>query len=36
LGVYGDVKSLEDAMERHEAPFYLRRLKEALVTVPGP
>ncbi len=23
--VYGDVKSLEEAMERHEAPFYLRR-----------
>jgi superfamily II DNA or RNA helicase len=34
--VYGDVKSLEDAMERHEAPFYLRRLKEALVTFPDP
>src|SRR5580693_2087771 len=32
--VYGDVKSLEDAMARHEAPFYLRRLKEALVTFP--
>jgi len=34
--VYGDVKSLEDAMERHEAPFYLRRVKEALVTFPDP
>src|SRR5438034_5430691 len=34
--VYGDVKSLEDAMARHEAPFYLRRLKEALVTFPDP
>jgi hypothetical protein len=34
--VYGDVKSLEDAMARHEAPFYLRRLKEALVTFPEP
>ncbi len=34
--VYGDIKSLEDAMERHEAPFYLRRVKEALVTFPDP
>jgi superfamily II DNA or RNA helicase len=34
--VYGDVKSLEEAMARHEAPFYLRRLKEALVTFPDP
>jgi superfamily II DNA or RNA helicase len=34
--VYGDVKSLEEAMRRHEAPFYLRRLKEALVTFPDP
>lgn len=34
--VYGDVKSLEDAMERREAPFYLRRVKEALVTFPEP
>jgi superfamily II DNA or RNA helicase len=32
--VYGDVKSLEEAMRRQEAPFYLRRLKEALVTFP--
>ncbi len=32
--VYGDVKSLEEAMRRHEAPFYLRRLKEALVAFP--
>lgn len=32
--VYGDVKSLEEAMQRHEAPFYLRRTKEALVTFP--
>jgi hypothetical protein len=30
------VKSLEKAMEEHEAPFYLRRLKEALVTFPDP
>ncbi len=34
--VYGDVKSLEEAMTRQEAPFYLRRLKEALVTFPDP
>lgn len=34
--VYGDVSSLEEAMQRHEAPFYLRRLKEALVTFPDP
>ena len=34
--VYGDVKSLEEAMARHEAPFYLRRTKEALVTFPDP
>lgn len=27
--VYGDVKSLEDAMRRNYAPFYLRRIKEA-------
>lgn len=34
--VYGDVKSLEEAMERHDAPFYLRRVKEALVSFPDP
>jgi SNF2 family DNA or RNA helicase len=34
--VYGDIKSLEAAIERHEAPFYLRRVKEALVTFPDP
>lgn len=34
--VYGDIKSLEEAMIRHEAPFYLRRVKEALVTFPDP
>lgn len=32
--VYGDVKSLEKAMEEREAPFYLRRVKEALVSFP--
>src|SRR5208283_2131540 len=34
--VYGDVKSLEEAMRRHEAPFYLRRIKEALLSFPDP
>ena len=34
--VYGDVKSLEDAMRRGAAPFYLRRTKEALVSFPDP
>src|ERR1700674_3176237 len=34
--VYGDVRSLEEAMRHHEAPFYLRRLKEALVSFPDP
>jgi superfamily II DNA or RNA helicase len=34
--VYGDVKSLEQAIERNNAPFYLRRVKEALVTFPDP
>src|SRR6266852_2818294 len=34
--VYGDVRSLEEAMKRHEAPFYLHRVKEALVTFPDP
>ncbi len=34
--VYGDVKSLEKALADREAPFYLRRVKEALVTFPDP
>jgi superfamily II DNA or RNA helicase len=34
--IYGDVGSLEEALKRHEAPFYLRRVKEALVTFPDP
>jgi superfamily II DNA or RNA helicase len=34
--VYGDVSSLEKAMQEREAPFYLRRVKEALVTFPDP
>src|SRR6266568_1756911 len=34
--VYGNVKSLEEAMRRNYAPFYLRRTKEALVGFPDP
>ncbi|MGO9468803.1 MAG: protein NO VEIN domain-containing protein [Isosphaeraceae bacterium] len=34
--VYANVRSLEDAMRRGDAPFYLRRTKEALVTFPDP
>lgn len=34
--VYGDVQSLEEAMRRNEAPFYLRRVKEAMVNFPDP
>ena len=34
--VYADIKSLEKAMQEHKAPFYLRRVKEALVTFPDP
>ncbi|MEQ8192389.1 MAG: helicase-related protein, partial [Candidatus Eremiobacterota bacterium] len=34
--IYGDVKSLEKAIEKREAPFYLRRVKEALVKFPEP
>lgn len=34
--VYGDITSLEEAMRVREAPFYLRRIKEALVTFPDP
>ena len=34
--VYGDIKSLEKAMQERQAPFYLRRVKEALVTFPHP
>jgi predicted GIY-YIG superfamily endonuclease/superfamily II DNA or RNA helicase len=34
--VYGDITSLEEAMREREAPFYLRRVKEALVTFPDP
>src|SRR5437764_1164122 len=34
--VYGSIKSLQHAMREHEAPFYLRRTKEALVSFPDP
>lgn len=34
--VYGDISSLEMAMREQEAPFYLRRVKEALVSFPSP
>jgi SNF2 family DNA or RNA helicase len=34
--VYGSIQSLEQAMRQQEAPFYLRRTKEALVTFPDP
>ena len=34
--VYGNISSLQEAMRRNEAPFYLRRTKESLVTFPGP
>ncbi|GJQ57395.1 MAG: DUF3883 domain-containing protein [Candidatus Scalindua sp. AMX11] len=34
--VYGDVKSLEHAIVLRSAPFYLRRVKEAMVTFPDP
>src|SRR5208283_1827462 len=34
--VYGNVRSLDEAIAKHEAPFYLRRVKEALVSFPDP
>jgi superfamily II DNA or RNA helicase len=34
--VYGSIESLEQAMRVQQAPFYLRRTKEALVTFPDP
>ena len=34
--VYADISSLEEAIQQREAPFYLRRIKEALVTFPDP
>ncbi len=32
--VYGDVASIDEAIRRQAAPFYLRRVKEALVNFP--
>lgn len=32
--VYGDVASIDEAIRQQEAPFYLRRVKEALVHFP--
>jgi superfamily II DNA or RNA helicase len=34
--VYGNIESLQEAMRRQDAPFYLRRTKEALLTFPHP
>ncbi len=34
--VYGDVTSLREAIAKRHAPFYLRRVKEALQTFPDP
>jgi SNF2 family DNA or RNA helicase len=34
--VYGDITSLQEAMRRNEAPFYLRRTKEKLSSFPDP
>jgi len=34
--VYGDIKSLEEAIKNRSAPFYLRRVKEALTSFPDP
>ena len=34
--VYADVRSIQEAMERRRAPFYLRRTKEAMLYFPEP
>ncbi|HPC43143.1 MAG TPA: DUF3883 domain-containing protein [Spirochaetota bacterium] len=34
--IYADIQSLEVAIREREAPFYLRRVKEAMVTFPDP
>ena len=34
--VYADVVSINESLERKSAPFYLRRVKEALVSFPDP
>ena len=34
--VYGNIESLNLAIQKKEAPFYLRRVKEALISFPDP
>ena len=34
--IYADISSLEEAVKNQAAPFYLRRVKEALVSFPDP
>ena len=34
--VYADISSIDEALEKRAAPFYLRRVKEALVSFPDP
>lgn len=34
--IYADISSLEEAIKNQSAPFYLRRVKEALVSFPDP
>lgn len=34
--VYADISSIDEALEQRSAPFYLRRVKEALVSFPDP
>ncbi|MEX2234021.1 MAG: helicase-related protein [Cyclobacteriaceae bacterium] len=34
--VYADISSIDEAIEQRSAPFYLRRVKEALVSFPDP
>jgi superfamily II DNA or RNA helicase len=34
--VYADIASIDEALERKSAPFYLRRVKEALISFPDP
>jgi len=34
--IYADISSIEEAIKNQSAPFYLRRVKEALVSFPDP
>lgn len=34
--VYADISSIDEALEKRSAPFYLRRVKEALISFPDP